>query len=234
MERFKRFVKRVREEAQIPLVVKCLGERVADWQSAGGFILIKPRAASFDFILYRREPIPLSLDFKDRFICQITIVSEESMNEKYVPVYQRMKTMECELVWKGLIGRKPTFKASKSLEALSRRIEGLAFNPMLAKAIASDESIIHLISRIKPGELSIQLKSMSDVDAYFAVTPEMTYAIQATYFKEPKDIVWYVNLTTMLTRGPSYARKVNEVYDLLENIARIVRKIAENIRHSEA
>ena len=228
-DRLRGFLNRLDEYSKSSPVLLALSGRIRQWRGRHGRLMIIPKEANFDILFYTREPIPWSFESKDKFIAQVTLVPEEMMNSFWSRVYKRLKPLECELVWKGVFRKRAIFRPYSGLRFLAEYIEGLKPDGRLSRALASASEVIKLLGKLKPGELIVNLKSMTEVDSYLASDPEMLKHMQAMYYENPQEIIWYITFTTMLIRGPRYKEKVITIYDLLNRVAVTVRRISEEI-----
>ena len=227
--RLKDFLNELDKYSRATPVVIVLGDRIASWRGGKNQIMIVPKKAHFDTLFYVKEPISFALETKDRFIAQVTVVPEQRMDEVWARVYKRLKPMECELAWSGFLRRRAFFRPFSGLKGLSEYIPGFKPDPRLSNVLASDPVVRELILKVRPGELIVNLKSMSELDAYFASDKEVAKSIEAAYYENPQEIVWYVTYTTMIIRGPKFKEKIIAIYDLLDRIAMRVRELCEEV-----
>ena len=228
-ERLKKFLRNLDKYSKSTPIVIVLGDRIAKWQGSASRLMIVPRSANFDLLFYAREPISFALETKDKFIAQVTVVPEDMMNDVWAEVYRRVKPMECELVWEGIFRKKAVFRPSKNLRALAKCIHGLRPDNTLSNMLISDPLIRDLMTKLRPGDLYISLKSMSEVDTYFISDKEMARNVEAAYYSNPQEITWYITYVTILVRGPRYREKILAVYDLMDRIALRIKEMCKRI-----
>lgn len=228
-DKLRGFLHKLDEYSKSSPVLIALGGRVKNWRGAKGRLMIIPKKANFDILFYTREPIPWSFESKDKFIAQVTLVPEDMMNNFWSKVYKSLKPLECELIWKGVFRKRAIFRPYSGLRTLIGYIPELEPSGRLSEALATDPNITNLLRKLRPGELTVSLKSMSEVDSYFIADKEMLKHVQAMYYENPQEIIWYITFTTMLIRGPRYKEKVITIYELLDRVAALVRKISEEV-----
>ncbi|RLE72583.1 MAG: hypothetical protein DRJ45_01615 [Thermoprotei archaeon] len=216
-------------DLKTPLEVRVLKDKIAEWKSRGGILYIKFKDSYFEDLYIRTQSISFSFDVKHIFTVPISIINRGDMNEKYVKLYRILKGMEAQLEYKGIINRKPFFINLSKLNRLKNFLPDLKISNTLISILNNDKELLELIRKIKPGELTIGLKSMFDTFVYFSASPEAILHSEATYYKEPTEIMWLIMLSVMLIRGPSYKKSLSGIYKILNKISYYTREITRNI-----
>jgi len=216
-------------DLKTPLEVRVLKDKIAEWKSRGGILYIKFKDSNFEELYIRTQPISFSFDVKHIFTVPIKIVDKGEMSKRYVKLYRMLKGMEAELEYKGIINRKPFFINLSKLNRLKTLLPDLRIDNTLVSTLNNDQELLGLIKKIKPGEITIGLKSMFDTFVYFSTSPETILHNEATYYQDPAEIMWLIELSVMLIRGPAYKKSLRSIYTILNRISYYVRNIAEDM-----
>ncbi|RLF14506.1 MAG: hypothetical protein DRJ66_05930 [Thermoprotei archaeon] len=230
MSSIKRWLEGFEKDAFTPEVVKALRDKIVEWKGKPGSAFIKMKDSAFDILYYEKEPVPWSLEFRDKFIAQIIIVPEEEMNENSKKLYRMLKPLEVMLKWKGIIKRKPCFVPSPALEMLMERVMDLTPNNRLGKLLERDERITSLLKKVKPADFIVGLKAVDVLSLSFTVGNVSLGDLEYEAYRNPNEVTWYVYLSTKLVRGPLYKTEALNVYNLLNYTSKIIRKISQEIQ----
>jgi len=212
---------------QIPIIVRCLKDKIAEWHSVGGVIQVLPKNASFDVLNIRTSrPLAALFEYMETFECAVKITSEENMNERGIKLYQRLKGMECELTQTGVLRKNWLFK-------FLPQPPDVKMDDRLIKALSSDHDFLSMIRGLKPDELSISLFYRAPFDVYTSPSKEKLFASMAEYYQNPKEIAWIITASKVIPRFATYGKVVIKIYNLLEYVSQRVRKVTEETELNE-
>jgi len=203
------------------VVVRCLGSRVLDWEKVrGGGVLVHLKNSSLDKLI----AVPgRAISFTGerarwRFIGSKKIVDENEMDEEHQILYRQLKGLECELVWKGVVLRKPQFEVSRVLlSARNRRIlSSVPLTDQLANELNRDTAIMNLIRKNRLESLYVGLIPPCE--------NESNIASVCAFYEKPTKIEWIILATQYMWSGIPYRKKVLDLCDLMELICNIAIK----------
>jgi len=230
MSGVKKWFETLERDAFTPEVVKALRDKLIEWKGRSGRAFMKLKDVAFDTLYYEKEPVPWSLEFRDKFIAQITLVPEEKMDDNAKKLYRTLKPLEVMLKWKGFINRRPHFVPSPALEMLMERVMDLAPNNALGELLEADARIVSLLKKIKPADFLVGLKAIDILSLSFVSGNVSLGDMEYEVYKNPQEVTWYIYLSTKLVRGPLYKAGTLRVLELLDRTARIVRKISQEFQ----
>ena len=135
-----------------------------------------------------------------------------------------MKSLECEIDYKGFLGRKVLFISRKELVNLKDKLKGLKIRKDLTSFLNSDKDLLKEIKKLKIHRLEIKLNVGADIDSSFTedIKDDIEKISQlyeiSSFYNPPEDIYWNVIIEAYLVRGILYPKKVATTYQILENI----------------
>lgn len=200
--------------------------KYGDWELSdlAASILIPSREYHFNDILIKPRRLSYSADKSWNFIASVIIWDKEHFSETFIPLWQRLKGYECELVRVGLIRRSFHFQAIPLTSYLQKEILELVIDSTLMEMLNQDDSLQHRISMIVPDGISIQLFSQPINTKDFA---EYTREFRGR-FDSPSDLIWNVSIEKFL--GPILSRKkYNKTLDLIIESLEIMGKHVQRI-----
>lgn len=213
---------------QIPLIIRCLKDKIAEWDYVGGVIRVLPKDASFDVLTLRASrPIAALFERMENFECAVKITSEEDMNERGRNLYQCLKGMECELTRTGVLRKNWLF-------TFLPQQPNVKMDDRLIKALSSDQDLSSMIHSVKPDELSISLYFRAPIDVYARPSKEKVSAAMTEYYQNPKEIAWVITVSKVTPHFANYKGVITKIYNLLEYISKRVRKVTEETERNEA
>jgi hypothetical protein len=175
-----------------PDIVKYFGNLVESWeQYPMGYLYLKLRNLSFDEILVKTIPVGLDLipvDVKYSFTCEVEVVPEDKMNDKYRELYRRLKSAECKLSWKGKLWKKGFFTPIPN--DIQTCILQMKSSDELIDILHANKDIMKLINKIKPEELSLKLYAGVNITKSI----ESANNFQMDFYSNPLKIAWIINL----------------------------------------
>ncbi|UCG01503.1 MAG: hypothetical protein JSW11_18040, partial [Candidatus Heimdallarchaeota archaeon] len=125
----------------------------------GASILIPNEGSHFNSILFRQRRLSFSVDMTWQFIASVVIVDKEDFSCSLIPVFQRLKGLECEFSKKGLIRKNYQIESYHFLKYLQKEIPNLVLSDYLVEALWEDVSLKDIISTISPDALTVTLFS---------------------------------------------------------------------------
>jgi hypothetical protein len=213
---------------EIPLTVRCLKDKIAEWDYAGSVIRILPKDASFDVLKVRTSRLMSTLfEIMETFECVINVKSEGDMSEKGRKLYQRLKGMECELKQTGIFRKKCLF-------AFPPQPSCVEMDNRLIKALTSDNELLNVIRGLNLEELAISLYYRAPFDVYIKPSKEKVLASMADYYQNPKEIAWVVTASKVMPRLANYRKTVTKIYNILDYISKRIREITKETELNEA
>jgi len=213
---------------QIPLIIRCLKDKIAEWDYVGGVIRVLPKEASFDVLTLRTSrPLAALFERMETLECAVKIASEKDMNEKARKLYQRLKGMECEFTQTGVLQKKLLF-------TFLPQPPNVKMDDRLIKMLSSDQDFLSMIRGVNPDELSISLYYRAPFDVYTRPSKEKVLAAMAEYYQNPKEIAWVITASKVIPRFANYGKVVIKIYKLLEYISQKVRRVTEEVELNEA
>jgi hypothetical protein len=213
---------------EIPLIIRCLKDKIAEWDSAGRVIRILPKDASFDVLkVQSSRPMSTLFEIMETFECIINVKSEQDMSEKDRRLYQRLKGMECELKQTGIFRRKCIF-------TFAPQPPGVEMDNRLIEALTSDNELLNMISGVRLEELAISLYYRAPFDVYVRPSKEKVLAAMAEYYQNPKEIAWVVTASKVMPRLANYRKTITKIYNILDCISKRVREITKETELNEA
>lgn len=199
-----------------PEIVRCIPEYIVDWSKSGGFVLIKTKDVPFKELNVRNIPIFIGFEQKTEFSCQLDVVTEDQMSESSAEAYRRLKGMECELTYTGSLIKKPAFKPMRLLERLRKEIPELATNDELIKKLSRNDTLMRLLSSVRPDDFVIMLQSFTPEGVAAAGSPEGITKVMAEFYRKPTRMTWMLSLTRMIPRGPSTKSLNRGIFGILK------------------
>jgi len=160
----------------------------------------------------------MATDFKYSFACEVEIIPEDKMNNKYCELYRKLKNLECELVWMGKIWKKGFFRPIS--DELQTYIPQLKPSFGLVETLHANADIMKLINKLKPEELILKLYSGIDI------TKSMNdlFKLQVNFYHNPTKIAWIIRLTE-----GRYITSTNP-YKLTAEICLLLNLIAKELK----
>jgi len=213
-----------------PAEVIWLSGLVRGWRFEGGYLVLDTISEVFNPLLVRVVSIPYSIDKMWEFTGVVEVVPENEVDEAVRAAYRRLKAMDVELEWRGLIRKRAHFIAWRGLRPLEEKF-GLKPSRELVSRILGDRELMELINSAKPSSLKILLEAASEdqlVDPSLAgLSPDEAYAvIMERYYRDPRRLAWYV-IVEQYFLGVRMGRTARIIYKILERLARILREVAE-------
>lgn len=215
-----------------PVPVYYLKEKIESWGVSGDSVVMAPRDASFDELHVRRVFLQWGFgEFKWQFTGFIKVVSSDEMNEQSAELYRVLKNLETDLMWKGVILKRPIFAVSSNLKDLALRIDSLKPNDGLAEELNSNEGVLELVRRAKPDILRIRLESIplkgpELVGADMVEMPDLA----RRYYENPYRVVWLIAVTRMNLPNPWIGNLMKNSYNLVDAIAESVKRKTDEMR----
>ncbi len=201
-----------------PFIVSYLGSLVRRWEARGSEVIIE-LSSKISRIAFYIKPIGFGFgEHEAVFVGFYTVVPPESMDENKSELYRRLKPLECELRWEGLIRRKPYWKPFVGLEILRKKI-GLKPESLLSDALMSDPEINRLIRKVKPEEAWVALDSGV---SHIAGGVENTESAAVEYFRNPEEVK-FVMYVSKLCEVAMISKE--DTIDILRFMVRIAEEI---------
>jgi hypothetical protein len=197
-----------------PKVVEMLGDLAEYYAVSGRYVYLKIRGSRYDYMIYGRGSA--GLYNVSSVLAVYTVCDEDSMDERYDPVFRRLKSMEC--IWDS---RKRLFKPNPILEELKAYIPDLQISMELTDQLNRDESIMNSMLKLKPSSLSISLFSIPPEYQPFTMYREALIKGMAEYYKLPLAIRWHISMVK--THPPLSKPPIRSIVDLLESILTYVK-----------
>ena len=208
-----------------PEIVKYFGDLVEHWeQFARDYIYIKLRNMNFDDALIRTIPVGLDLmvtDVKYSFACDVEIVPEDKMNDEHCELYRKLKSFECNLIWKGRLWKKGYFDPIS--DELQDYIPQIIPSDELIKILHANRDLMKLINKVKPEELNLRLYAGTDITKPIQ-SIEGFFKLQADFYRNPLKITWIMRLTE-----GRYVISMNP-YKLTSEVCLLLNLIAKELR----
>jgi hypothetical protein len=212
---------------EIPLIVRCLKDKIAEWDSVGGTIRILPKDASFNVLkIQTSRPISTLFETLESFECVISVKSEGETSEKDRGLYQRLKGMECELEHTGILRKKFLF-------AFQPQPPYVEMNNRLIEALTSDNELLNMIRDVRLEEFAISLYYRAPLDVYAHPSKEKVLTAMAEYYQNPKEIVWIIAASKVIPRFTNYRSITLKIYNLLDLSSQIVRRVTKETEFIE-
>ncbi|MFX0013157.1 MAG: hypothetical protein ACFFB2_04955 [Promethearchaeota archaeon] len=194
----------------------------------GASILIPNEKYHFNSILFRQHRLSFSVDITWQFIASVIIVDKEDFSNGLIPVFQRLKGLECEIWRKGLIRKNYQVVSHHFLKYLQKEIPNLVVSDYLVENLYQDESLRKMISTIMPDALKITLFSQpiatNKLDEYCIHFKEI--------FNNPSEIIWNINLEKYLghiiLKG-KYQKVLDSIIEAFDIISIYIRKVTKRI-----
>jgi len=202
------------ESVRKPKIVEMLGDLVESYAVSGKYIYLKIRGSRYDYMVYGRGST--GLYNVSSILAVYTVCSEDDMDEKYDPVFRRLKSMEC--IWDS---RKRLFKPNPILEELREYVPDLQVSTELADLLNQDKSIIDSMAKLKPSSLSITLFSIPPEYQPFIMYREALVKGMAEYYKLPLAIRWHISIVKQYP--PLSKPPIHTIIDILESILAYVK-----------
>ncbi|RLE82378.1 MAG: hypothetical protein DRJ51_00015 [Thermoprotei archaeon] len=212
----------------LEFVKKILADKFEEWRSARGMVYARAIDAPFDELYISMKPIGF-FEYKYNFSAIMTLVPTHMMNDRYAEIYRRLKGLECDLKIKGLLRKNFFFITRRDLDALSQLVEDLKPNDLLASELTNDSSLMGKIRKLGAIELTVRLKSITELYAPFVASREAMLQAEKAFYENPEDIVWILTLSTILTQGPRLRRNVQLIYEVLYDISQKIKDISNRL-----
>jgi len=207
------------KDIQKPLEIRCLEDRIQQWEKTKYGLLVYPKKKSFDRLVVSSRGIG-GFEVAHVFLSIIEIVLQGKTTEKEKNLYQVLKGYECELYMGGILRREAKFKSTQVLQSVLE----LHPNPELAMVLNADEAVMRMVKVTKPDELRILL--FSPFEPYKQSSREMS---ETSFCEDPRSMSWACLLTKYVAKGRSFKKNICEIYDLLDMIAGVVLKFTEEL-----
>ena len=187
-------------------------------------ILIPLNEYHFNRILIKSRRLSYSADKSWNFIASVINREKEHFSEKLIPLWQKLKGYECELVRVGRIRKSFHFQSIPLTSYLEKEIPELVIDSTLMEMLNQDDSLQHCISMIVPDRITIQLFSQPINTNDFA---EYSQEFRKR-FDSPSDLIWNVSIEKFL--GPILSRKkynktLDSIIESLEIMGEYVQRI---------
>jgi len=218
------------------LIVGSLESRIRDWRQTQDGVLLLPKEAFFNEALVRTyRSFGTLLERMVEFTALVTVVPREAMTAEAALLYRRMKGMECELSWSGLVKPTPHFVALQRPESWRTYMPKVRTDKRLLKALNSQGSLMDTIRKLKPAALDVALVSLhSGVMPDGRLRPDQLLQSMAEFYNEPTTVTWGVSLRTALPQLGRTKTTLNRCYELLDLISKTVREVSEASKDEEA
>jgi len=222
-----------------PPAVLYLEDKIKDWRESGNVLFIRPKDARFEGMIIAKNPLKTDLPVMREYKWEITatkkIVDKKDMNELSKQLYRRLKRLEVQLFWDGLIFRKPRFKPLTGPLSISNLLPQVNMSNELAGLLNANQKLIHVISTLKPDEIYVTLKTGIGTESTRRLEEEngkngLLRSI-LEYYNDPKEIQWEI----CLIKGPidyftSNRKTFVSIYNTLNRIADSLEEMS-NAKH---
>jgi hypothetical protein len=156
----------------------------------GTSLLVPKEGFHFNSIMFKPKHIPYSADKSWEFIGSVIILENEDFSKENIPLYQRLKGLDCTLSIEGFLRKSYIMKSNDLLNYLKQEIPELLIDSHLCEIINQDSTLRDLLKEITPDSLSITLfnqpLSTSDLTEYCKQFKQI--------FESPSEIIWNINL----------------------------------------
>jgi hypothetical protein len=206
-----------------PFIVQYLGERVKSWKGNNTRLFIEPQNASFSFIECIAQELTLGFgELKWDISAVIPIVPKDEMDDRAKETFKRLKGMECQLKWKGLLKREPEFTLSPILFQQKKLLQDMELNPKLANRLGSRNDLKALLKIIKPEYLFFFLY----LD--FPEEGDYVFRIIHRYYRDPKELTWVITMGSPFLRYEIGLKKnwFLAIYDFFNEAGKILRDLS--------
>ena len=209
-----------------PFIVSYLGSLVRKWEARGSEIIID-LSSKISRIAFYIKPIGFGFgEHEAVFVGFYTVVPPESMDENKSELYRRLKPLECELKWGGLIKRKPYWKPFVGLEILRKRI-GLKPDSLLSDTLMADPEINRLLKKVKPEEAWVALDSGV---SHIAGGVEDTESAAVEYLRNPEEVKFVMYVSKLCEVAMISKEDTIDILRLMLRIAETIDGIVEGLR----
>ena len=187
-----------------------------------------PKDSVYKEVFVYTRYFELGFEKKYMFTGRLIIVSSKEMDEKGARLYRALKPLECEVKWRGFPRRRPVFKPIKFLYKLEPRLEGFHVSRELADRFNEDKELLEAIRKIDAVEVVVALNFMGRRDVQ-PLDPNPKIAALMSFYLNPEDVMWEPVVSVVLTRGPTFKKKVENTMWVLERIGRILKDFSEEV-----
>jgi hypothetical protein len=208
---------------ELPWVLRAMQGRISDIHSVGKSFEATPISASYDKIIIRTTSSVFDPVWE--FSGMLSIF-RSPVPRNYVGLCKRLKNMECELEWRGIIRRRPFFKSLSGLVGLKNHIPSISPDNGLAEILNSTPRVVKLIERIGPDTVLILFSAMPVFD--FNVPQDVILKLMVESYENPQNFVAMIKLTKLLTQGLGGPSTVLNILDVIDEISHAVRRLYEN------
>ena len=185
-----------------------------------------PKDSVYKEIYVYARNFGLGFEKKYMFTGRLIIVSSKEMDEKGARLYRALKPLECEVKWRGFPRRRPVFEPFKFLYKLEPRLEGFHVSKELADRFNRDEKLLEAIRKIDAVEVVVALNFLGRRDVQ-PLDPNPKIAALMSFYLNPEDVMWEPVVSVVLTRGPTFKKKVENTLWVLERIGSILKDFSE-------
>ncbi len=208
---------------RLPAEIIWLKDYVKSWRFRGGYLEVETTYENFNPLLIRVKQVPFSIDKIWEFTGIVTVVDEKAMDEAKKRLFKRLKCMDIELEWRGLLRKKPVFVPSKALSEL-----GLSHDPTLGEYLMADGEIVKYINSIQPADVRVLLEVMHTEELWPFRNRESLISSILSYIENPRRIVWYVTVEEYFI-GVRMGSTAKKVVMLIDRISRRLRDFFDEI-----
>ncbi len=208
-----------------PFIVTYLGNIVRKWEAKGSEIIID-LSSKINRIAFFTKPIGFGFgEHEAVFVGFYTVVPPEAMDKDKSELYRRLKPLECELTWCGLLRKKPYWSPFIGLKIFSEKI-GLKPDSLLRNMLLENAEINRLINRIKPEEVWIALDSGV---SHIAGGVEDTENAALEYYRNPEEVKFVMYVSKLCEIAMISKEDTLDILRLMIEIAETIDDIVEEL-----
>ena len=208
-------------------ITKVLSDKIAEKKTVGGIIILKPKEANFSELYITKRSVGF-FEYKYSFTALVSMISREEMDENMAKAYRILKGYECTLSSSGIFRKKLFFVSRKELDSF-KDLEGFKISDRVVRILNKDKELLTMISKLGIPEISIILRSVFKTYLPFITDKERLIKAEKAYYNDPAEIVWTPFLSMLLTRGIRFKRNVIYIYDVLDRISGVLKKVSSEI-----
>ncbi|MGC9014381.1 MAG: hypothetical protein ACP5KW_08435 [Thermoproteota archaeon] len=181
------------KEKKFPLELKdlsVLSEYIDDWSAWNEYFVIKTKGVNFHQLLYKKERIPMSLDFTWVLIGVLDSTPNKISGNELSKLFNTLKNNEVTLRWKkGFFKSAPLFVNAHSISNSAHLTEG---SLKLENRLNSSPNIMNLIRELDPSALYVLLESVRLEDLSMVRNESDYFSALQKYSQNPSRILWNI------------------------------------------
>jgi hypothetical protein len=188
------------KDKRVPWLFEPIRDKFSSVKGKESKIFATPISSEFNqFILYKESDL---FEQYWNFAALINFFVDHVPKEE-MEICRKLKNMECELYWKGILNRKPFFRSLSNLKVLKKYIPKISLDSNLFTLLNNNKELMYLIQKVKPEEITIHFPLYPLSYPLSSLSAEKKLEIMIESYKNPFALHGMFTLRMMISKGPN-------------------------------